>query len=64
MELACCHGKRYDVKRALKVLPSQQYEISFFGIFHDHPFTNTILINKKPFRASLNMPFWVSFEMR
>ena len=48
--LACCHGNRYDVISALKVLPNSrvakifivclQYGISFFGIFHC--FTNTI----------------------
>ena len=59
--LACCRGNRYDVLRALKVLPNNRvaklfivcphFEISFFGIFHR--FTNTIA-TKKPFRASLS----------
>ena len=49
MDPACCHGNRYDVASALKVLPNRvakiftvclHYEISFFGIFHR--FTNTI----------------------
>ena len=61
MDLACCHGNRYDVISALKVLPNNRvvkifivflhYEISFFGIFHR--FTNTIAL-EKPFRASLS----------
>ena len=60
MDLTCCHGDRYDVISALKVLPNNRvakifivclhYEISFFGIFHR--FTNTIS-TEKPFRASL-----------
>ena len=54
MDLACCHGNRYDVISALKVLPNNRvakifivclhYEISFFGIFHR--FTNTIATKK------------------
>ena len=58
MELVCCHGNRYDVISALKVLPNKRvakifvvclhYEISFFGI--DHRFTNTIA-TKNPFEA-------------
>ena len=50
MDPTCCHGNRYDVASALKVLPNNRvakifivclhYEISFFGIFHR--FTNTI----------------------
>ena len=51
MDLACCHGNRYDVISTLKVLLNNRvakillvnaykYEISFFGIFHH--FTNTI----------------------
>ena len=50
MDLACCHGNRYDVISALKVLPKNRvakifivclhHEISLFGIFHR--FTNTI----------------------
>ena len=61
MDLACCHGNRYDVVIALKVLLNNRvakifivflhYEISFFGIFHR--FTNTIA-TEKPFRASLS----------
>ena len=61
MDLACCHGNRYDVISALKVLPNNRvanifivflhYEIFFFGIFHR--FTNTIA-TEKPFRASLS----------
>ena len=60
MDLACCHGNRYDVISALKVLPNNRVakifivylhnKISFFGIFHR--FTNTIG-TKKPFRASV-----------
>ena len=60
MDLTCCHGNRYDVISALKVLTNNRVakifivclhnEISFFGIFHR--FTNTIA-RKKPFRASL-----------
>ena len=56
MDLACCHGNRYDVITALKVLPNNRvanifivcplYEISFFGIIHR--FTNTIA-TKNPF---------------
>ena len=52
MHLACCHGNRYDVIRALKVLTNNRVakifivflhnKISFFGIFHR--FTNTIAI--------------------
>ena len=62
MDLACCHGNRYDVISALKVLTNNRVakifivwlhnEISFFGIFHR--FTNTIATKKKPFRASLS----------
>ena len=58
MELACCHGKRYDVINALKVLPNIRvakifivclhYEISFFGIFHR--LTHTIA-TKNPFES-------------
>ena len=60
MDLACCHGNRYDVISALKVLTNNRVakifivclhnEISFFGIFHR--FTNT-KATKIPFRASL-----------
>ena len=63
MDLACCHGSRYDVISALKVLPNNRvakifivclhYEISFFGIFHR--FTNTIAI-KKTLSSLLNIP--------
>ena len=62
MDLACCHGKRYDVISALKVLTNTRVakifivclhnEISFFGIFHR--FTNTIATTK-PFRTSLSL---------
>ena len=61
MDLACCHGNRYDVISAFKLLPNNRvakiflvclhYEISFFGIFHR--FTN--YSNKKPFRASIKV---------
>ena len=67
MDLACCHGNRYDVISALKVLPNNRvakilivclhYEISFFGIFHR--FTNNIA-TEKPFRASLSK--FVNYE--
>ena len=56
MDLACCHGNRYDIISALKVLPKNRvakififflhYEISFFGIFNR--FTNTTA-TKNPF---------------
>ena len=56
MDLACCHGNRYDVISALKVLTNNRVakifivclhnEISFFGIYHR--FTNTIA-TQKPF---------------
>ena len=72
MGLACCHGNRYDVISALKVLTNNRVakifivcllnEISFFGVFHR--FTNTIA-TKKPLRASFNSGtrrhMWVEF---
>ena len=68
MDLACCHGNRYDVIRALRVLTNNRVakifivclhnEISFFGIFHR--FTNT-LATKKTFRASLIVQISVKF---
>ena len=56
MDLACCHGNRYDVVSALKVLPNNRgekifivclhHEISVFGIFHR--FSNNIAM-RNPF---------------
>ena len=56
MDLESCHGDRYAVISALKVLSNNRvakifivclhYEISFFGIFHR--FTNTTA-TKNPF---------------
>ena len=70
VDLACCHGNRYDVTRALKVLTNNRVakifivclcnEISFFGIFHR--FTNTIA-TKKPYWASLSPPHTVRKEL-
>ena len=61
VDQVCCHGNRYDVISALKVLPNNRvakisivclhYEVSFLGVFRC--FTNSIA-TKKPFRASLN----------
>ena len=60
MDLACCHGNRYDAISTLRELPNNRvakilidclhYEISFFGIVHH--FTNTIA-KKNPFEPPL-----------
>ena len=58
MDVACCHGKRYDVIGVLKIeLKRYLYfaytmkMIFFFGIFHS---LTKNYRNKKPFRTSLN----------
>ena len=61
VDLACCHGNRYDVISSLKVLPNNRvtklfivclhYEIFFFGILRC--FTNTSYSNEKPLTFSV-----------
>ena len=61
MDLACCHGNRYDVIKALKVLPNNRVAKIFIVCLHYeiytpiytmkcifHRFTNTIA-TKNPF---------------